>query len=151
MGSWVGQSGNNAAWDVLKACLACHIFCIVDLIVLICFLDHVGVCSLVISVGWAQHSFASLSCLTAAVSGHSCRKCHRVSDVGRPWLRQYVHALRMHTSVGRWGSPALRPCPPHSNLEIVIDALLLIDWWWRSLFMSCPSCEKSPVWLGFGW
>ena len=111
----------------LKACLSCHIFCIVVLIVLICFLDQMVRWSLGMLSGCDQQSFASLFCLAVAVSGHSCRKCHRVSDVGRPWLRQYVHALRMQTSVGRWGSPALRPCPPHSSLDIVTDALLLID------------------------
>ena len=85
----------------LKACLSCHILCIVSLIVLICFLDHMVRWSLGMLSGCDQQSFAALFCLAVAVSGQSCRKCHRVSDIGWPWLRQKVHAFRMHTSVGR--------------------------------------------------
>ena len=66
----------------LKACLSCHIFCIVALIVLICFLVHMVRWSLGMLSGCDQQSFASLFCLAVAVSGHSCRKCHRVSDFG---------------------------------------------------------------------
>ena len=74
--------------------------------------------------GCDQQSLASLLCLAVAVSGHSCRKCHKVSDFGWPRLRQYLQTLRMHTSVGRWGSPALRPCPPHRSLDMIIDDLM---------------------------
>ena len=66
----------------LKACLSCHIFCIVVLIVLICFLVHMVRWSLGMLSGCDQQSFASLFCLAVAVNGHSCRKCHRVSDIG---------------------------------------------------------------------
>ena len=88
--------------------------------------------------GCDQHRLASLLCLAVAVNGHSCRKCHYVSDFGCPRLRQYLQAFRMHTSVGRSGSPALRPWPPQSSLDMIIADLTLYEWWWITGLVLCP-------------
>ena len=64
----------------LKACLSCHIFFIVFLMVLICLFDHMVRWSLAMFSGCDQQCLASLLCLAVAVNGHSCRKCHSVSD-----------------------------------------------------------------------
>ncbi len=109
-----------AARAALKDCLRCHIRLSVFLMVRICLLDHIERWSLTTFSGWAQHCFASLPCRAMAVSGQSCRKCHKVSAFGWPKLRQKLHAFRMHTSVGRTGSPALRPWPPQSSREMVM-------------------------------
>ena len=110
----------SAARAALKVCLRCHIRLSVFLIVLICLLDHMERWSLATFSGWDQHCFASASCLAVAVSGQSCRKCHNVSAFGCPMLRQNLQAFLMHTSVGRTGSPALRPWPPQSSLDMVM-------------------------------
>ena len=155
---WLGRPGNPApalpqsppvlSWSLfmlllparaaLKDCLRCHIRMSVLLMVRICLRDHIERWSLTTFSGWAQHSLDSLLCRAMAVSGQSCRKCHSVSAFGWPKLRQNLHAFRMHTSDGRTGSPALRPCPPQSSLEMVMADTSLMEWWWTVRLMSCP-------------
>ena len=126
------------ARSALKDCLRCHMRVSVLLMTRSCLCDHTERWSLTTFSGWAQHSLASLLCRAMAVSGQSCRKCHSVSAFGWPKLRQNLHAFRMHTSDGRTGSPALRPCPPQSSLEMVMADTSLMEWWWTIRLMSCP-------------